>query len=379
MRAKEAAMKKILLLGGTGAMGVYLVPALAKRGCEVSVTSRASRASGETKFILGDAQNTSFLKQTLNDGSYDCVVDFMNYSTAHFKERASFLLENSSKYVFLSSYRVFAGCDAPITESSPRLLDACDDAQYLKTDEYGLAKARQENILRASPKKNWTIVRPAITFSLNRFQLCTLEANMLLFRAFAGLPVALPSEMLAKKAAITWAGDVADMIASIALEPASAGEDFNVCSSESQSWNDVAEVYKREIGLQITETSLDKYIWAVGGKYQVMYDRMFNRVMDNSKILKLMGTSQESLTPPLEGLSQELRKLGGKMPPTLKPNYAAHARMDKLTSVKTPLNGISLRNRLEYFSGTHPVAALPLRACKKALNIAKSKGLGVAN
>jgi nucleoside-diphosphate-sugar epimerase len=283
------------------------------------------------------------------------------------------LLESSKRYVFLSSYRVFAESKTPITESSPRLLDVCKDAAYLKTDEYALAKARQEDILRQSPKKRWTIVRPSITFSKSRFQLCTLEANTILYRAFSGFPVALPYVMLNKKAAITWAGDTAEMIAAIVLDPGACGEDYNVCSHAVQSWKDVSEAYKSEIGLKITETSLDKYIWAMGGKYQVLYDRMLDRVMDNSKILKLMGASPTSLANPLEGLRQELSRLGGKMPPQLSPIITANARMDKLTNAKTPLNGLSQAQKLVYFCAGNPLLALLLKVGKKILNAVNSK------
>jgi hypothetical protein len=101
--------------------------------------------------------------------------------------------------------------------------------------------------------------------------------------------------------------------------------------------------------------------------------------MDNSKILRLMGASPKSLASPLEGLSQELAKLGGKMPPNLKPSYAALAKMDKLTSTRSPLDGLSLRDKLEYFTAPYPIVTLPLKACKKALNIAKSKGLSLSH
>ena len=94
-----------------------------------------------------------------------------------FTKRYKLLLENTKHYIYLSSYRVYADEQHPITESAPRLLDVSDDKEMLETDTYALAKARQEDILSASSFKNWTAIRPAITFSKRRYQLVTMEAN----------------------------------------------------------------------------------------------------------------------------------------------------------------------------------------------------------
>lgn len=51
----------------------------------------------------------------------------------------------------------------------------CRDEDYIKTDEYALQKARQENILLGSKYKNWTIIRPYITYNKERLQLGVLE------------------------------------------------------------------------------------------------------------------------------------------------------------------------------------------------------------
>ena len=43
--------RKILLLGGTGAMGVYLVPELLRMGYQVYITSRSRHLSNERDVI----------------------------------------------------------------------------------------------------------------------------------------------------------------------------------------------------------------------------------------------------------------------------------------------------------------------------------------
>lgn len=143
----------------------------------------------------------------------------MVWSTAEFADRVEQCLNATGQYVFVSSYRVYA--DSPvIAEDSPRLLDVVDDSDYLKTDEYALAKARCENMLFESGKKNWTIVRPAVTYDgTGRFQLAVHESEVWLRRALNDIPVPLPDVICGKQGTMTWGGDVARMIALLIGNP----------------------------------------------------------------------------------------------------------------------------------------------------------------
>lgn len=186
------------------------------------------------------------------------------------------------------------------------------DAKYRKTDEYALTKARQEKLLRESGCGNYTIVRPSVTFSKLRFQLGTLEAGVLIHRMLQKRPVVFARDILKKQAAFSWAGDVAEMIECLILNPKALGEVFNVCSAEKQTWGDVAGYYREIAGLEIVPVDLKTYAKIAAGWYQIMYDRMVDRVMDNSKILGLMGKTQKDLHPVRETLAGELADIGGK-------------------------------------------------------------------
>lgn len=127
-------------------MGVYLLERLKQTEHEVYVTSRSGHPDeGNIHYIEGNAKDDDFLLPLLANG-YDCIIDFMVYSTFEFVDRYKQLLAAAKQYIFLSSYRVYAdnGLE-PITEESPLLLDVVKDAKYRKTDEYALTKARQEN------------------------------------------------------------------------------------------------------------------------------------------------------------------------------------------------------------------------------------------
>jgi nucleoside-diphosphate-sugar epimerase len=129
---------KILVLGGTGAMGVHLVKLLESNGDDVFVTSRSCRKSkGRVRYLRGDAHKRDFIKSILKE-EWDAIVDFMNYSTANFESNIDHLINASSHYIYLSSARVYADSQNPISEDSPRLLDVSQDTDYLTSDDQRL-------------------------------------------------------------------------------------------------------------------------------------------------------------------------------------------------------------------------------------------------
>lgn len=343
--------KKALLIGGTGAMGVYLAPELLRRGYSVDVTSRFDHVDSQKKIthLKGNALDVEFIARILRDKKYDVVVDFMTYTTDQFRERYELYLKATKQYIFLSSYRVFA--DTPvITELSPRLLDVCDDVEYLNTDEYALAKARQEDMLRSSKSTNWTIVRPAITYSKTRFQFGTLEANVFLWRATKGLPIAFPAPMLGKVTTMTWAGDVARLMSKLCLNERAYGEDFNVATAENHTWQEVLNIYKKNIDIELRKTTTEQYILAIGSnfsQYQVRYDRMFDRKIDNSKVLDVTGESQLDFTKLAEGLEAELNGFL-KQPKFGRIDYAKQARFDKLVGSQINLAELGAEDKSLY-------------------------------
>lgn len=307
--------KKALVLGGTGAMGVYLVPELASRGYEVRVVSLDDVTSDNPliTYTKADSKNIDYLKELLKE-KFDVIVDFMLYSTEQFRERYDILLGNTDHYILLSSYRIYDGSVIPITEAgTPRLLDVSENREFLATDDYSLTKARQEDILVSSGYKNWTIVRPAITYSKRRFQLVTLEAHLVVARAMKGLPVVLPKEARSVQATMSWAGDVAKLFAGLILNPAAYLERFTLATAEHNPWGTVAEYYKEIIGLECVWADTEDYLKIMGGsnsaRYQLVYDRLFDRVVDNSKVLRVAGVKQEDFMPLRQGLEKELTAL----------------------------------------------------------------------
>ena len=286
---------RILVLGGTGAMGIHVVDLLAQKGNDVYVTSRRTNSSeGNISYLKGDAKNLDFLTSLLND-KWGAIIDFMVYSTDEFGERYRLFLNATPHYLYFSSSRVYANSEKPITEESARLLDVCTDNEYLQTDEYALSKARQEDILRASGKANFTIIRPYITYSENRFQLGVLEKEEWLYRALKGKKIVFDMELMEKKTTLTYALDVANGIVSL-LEAKPIGDTFHITAPAAIRWKEVLVIYleilSQHLGYTPKVVLVDqhKFFKLKGSTYQIKYDRMFDREFNSNKISEYIDT-----------------------------------------------------------------------------------------
>ena len=279
---------KVLIFGGTGAMGGYLAELLVSRGTDVYVTTRQELSGEKTgiNYIRGNAHDIEFVRSVLDGGKYDAVIDFMNYSPAdNFQGRIDILTGGTGHYFFLSSSRVYADSQTPIQETSPRLLDVSTDKAYLKTDEYALKKAREEDALRNCMAKNWTIIRPYITYSNERMQLGVEEKEGWLYRALHGRPVVFSEDIAEHTTTLTWGHDVASGIAGLVCRAEAFGQTYHITGDEAVKWRDIAEIYK-EVFADVTGREM-RIVYIPKAPYdtkQVKYDRLYDRVFDNSKI-----------------------------------------------------------------------------------------------
>lgn len=327
-------MKKVLVLGATGAMATYLIPELLSGGyAVVGVSLDEIKSTDENlTYIRANAMDKDFLRGLLRS-DFDAIVDFMVYKRREiFKEYYDLFINSTKHYIFLSTYRIYAG-EYPIRENSLRLLEAEKPQDFVSFEEYSIYKAEEEDLIRESGRKNYTIVRPAITYSKRRFQLTTLEANVLVYRMKEGKTVVLPEGAMDCEATMSWAGDVAKMFSAIILNPKAYGETYTLSTSEHHTWREIAEMYVRIGGLKYITVPDSDFVAIVGGsiyaEQQLKYDRCFNRIVDNSKILALSGLSQSELMPLEEGLRAEYRALDGERLTKIGKNEQINRLMDE--------------------------------------------------
>lgn len=301
---------EVLILGGTGVMGSYLVNLLIDNKDSVYVTSRRDMNSKfeNLTYILGDAHDELFLDSVLSK-RWDVIVDFMYYSTPEFKFRSEKLLKNTKQYIYISSARVYAEYDGLIEETSPRLIDIIKDEKFLNSNEYSLKKARQEDILSNSKFKNWTIIRPYITYGDERLQLHTLEKEDWLFRALNNKSSTLSQEVNQKVTTLTHGYDVARGIFSLLGRTEAFGEAFHITHNDTILWSDVLEVYhdvlkEHNYDLKVKVKPLNHFYHWHRFRYQILNDRLYDRKFNNRKIEQFIDTS--TFINPRDGLRNSL-------------------------------------------------------------------------
>lgn len=348
---------KILVLGGTGAMGVPVVQILAERRNEVYVTTRRNKTSSikNVKFIRGDAHNLDFVKDLVRE-EFDTVIDFMVYPSSDFPKYCELYLKNTKQYMFLSSSRVYANSKGKkLTENSPRLLDVTIDEEYLKTDEYALAKAREEDFLRSSGYSNFTVIRPYITYYNNRLQLGIYEKETWLQRALDGKKIVFSNNIASKLTTLTYGYDVSLRIADLVGNEKALGQFYHITTEESIKWHDVLNCYldtlEEQFGKRPEVCMIDQCdpLFEKISHYQIHCDREYDRVFSNHKIQKDTEEKIEFIKV-REGLKRSLKEfLVGKRQFTYR-SWRAEAVFDRITGDRTSLLKIpTLKNKLKYF------------------------------
>lgn len=271
------------------------------------------------------------------------------------QERVELILTSTKQYFFLSSSRVYADSKERIIEASPRLLDICNDMEYLATGEYALAKAREENVLMSSSHKNWTIIRPYITYSNIRLQLGILEKEQWLYRALHGRSIIFSDEISNHFTSLTYGYDVSKTMVDLIGNEAALGECIHIVTSETIKWGNVLNIYQdviENVTQHRPKVFLTDYkcgiLKLLGKKYQYYYDRLYDRSFNSEKADRICN-KEISYCGVQEGLEKCLKEFieGNKKFQNINWKFEAYA--DRLCGERTKLKEIdSFKNKLKY-------------------------------
>lgn len=303
-------MKKALLIAGGGTLGTYVAEELLRLGHCVDVICLEDKSSDreELKYYKADA-TCEYLKELFRKNHYDGIVNFIHYPNYEdYIPYHEILSQSTEHLIFLSSYRVYADLQHPITEDAPQLIDVIkDDPLFMETEDYTLAKSRAERFLHNNPyPKNWTIVRPVISFSSRRLDINMISGHKVINAAAAGTPLQLPLEAKNLTAGLDWAGNSGKLIANLLFKKECIGEAYTISTAQDLTWNDVANIYTRLLNVRFEWVPAsyppNKWMWR--------YDRIYDRKIDNSKVLRATGLGREDFRSIEEGIKIELEKLG---------------------------------------------------------------------
>lgn len=308
--------KKVLLIAGGGTLGRYVSAELLKAGNRVDVICLENYSSDNENLQYYRANaDLEYLKDFLKDKRYDAIVNFIHYTSVEaYKPIHTLLSDKTDQLVFLSSYRVYADRQHPITETAPHLLDTVHDEDFLKNEDYAVPKSLCEKYIRDdSGTTNWTVVRPVISFSDKRYDIVTAHLpeemrDCILHKK----PIYLPIKVKDLTAGVDWAGNSGKLIAGLLFKKSALCEAFTVSSAQTFKWADIADMYTALCGIRFEWLEDNEYLEKIHAdklSYLLKYDRFFDRKIDNSKILKVTGLHPEDFVSVYDGIKIELSKI----------------------------------------------------------------------
>ena len=301
---------KALLIAGGGTLGSYTAEELLRLGHSVDVICLEDKVSDNERLRFFNMRVTlDYLKELLAENRYDGIVNFIHYPKYEdYIPYHELLSNNTDHLIFLSSYRTYADLEHPITETSPQLIDVIkDDPLFHEKEDYALAKSRAERFLRNNPyPKNWTIVRPVISFSDRRLDISMVSGHKVIEAKKAGEKVKLAAEARHLTAGIDWAGNSGKLIANLLFKKECIGEAYTISTAPNLTTEEIANIYTDILGVEFeyAPAFYDKDNW------QWKYDRAFDRAVDCTKVMKATGLTKSDFKTVREGIEIELRKLG---------------------------------------------------------------------
>ena len=308
--------KTALLIGGGGTLGTYTAKELLRLGYNVDIICPEEKKSNNEHLKFYQSYATDdFLNELFGKKRYDGIVNFIHYPDAEkYKPVHRLLTHNTEHLVFLSSYRVYADVEHPITENAPMLLDVSTDSEFISKENYAISKAKAEKFIREeSNTKNWTIVRPVISFSDKRLDIVTVNGHNVIDYEKEGKTIYLPENTKNLTAGLDWAGNSGKLIANLLFKEEALGQAFTISSAQNLKWGEIADIYTELIGTRFEWIDTDEWLshpeYIMNSYWAAIYDRFFDRKIDNSKVLKVTGLKKEDFVSIKDAIKIELEKI----------------------------------------------------------------------
>ena len=158
--ARRVRPLRVLILGGTRFIGVYMTELALKRGHSVTLFNRGEtnpQLFPKVEKLKGDRNGQL---DSLQGRKWDAVIDDSGFVPRHVGLSAALLAPNVRQYLFISSVSVYASFATPADEDSP--VGQLADASTEKVDEntYGPLKALCERAAAAAMPGRLSVLRP---------------------------------------------------------------------------------------------------------------------------------------------------------------------------------------------------------------------------
>lgn len=170
---REEKKLKILILGGTGQLGPFIVERAVANGHEMTLFNRGRSGPDlfpDLEHIEGDRYtDLSGLEKAVADGRrWDAVIDTFTYIPRTVTDAMDVLLPAMGQFVVVSTTSVYASSNEPGADEDAPLAQMTDEQEVAITHHrdvmpfYGAMKARVEKAAEARLPGRVTVIRPGL-------------------------------------------------------------------------------------------------------------------------------------------------------------------------------------------------------------------------
>ncbi|KAA9105648.1 NAD-dependent epimerase/dehydratase family protein [Microbacterium rhizomatis] len=288
--------RRILYIGGTGAISTSCVARSLARGDEVTVlnrgTGRRPIAEG-AESVIGDIREPRSVRDALGDREFDAVAEFTAFTPEHVRTDLDLFGGRTGQYVFISSASAYQKPPRrlPITESTP-----------LRNPfwQYARDKIACEDLLVAAYRERGlpiTIVRPSHTYDHTLFPNRGGWTDVVRLRA--GKPVVIHGDGTSLWT-LTHSDDFAVAFAALLANPLTIGEAFTITGDHVPTWNQIYSWLAEAAGaaspefVHIASETIARIDPDQGPS--LLGDKAHSAVFDNAKITALVPEFRTTIT-----------------------------------------------------------------------------------
>jgi nucleoside-diphosphate-sugar epimerase len=279
---------RVLFIGGTGIISSACSALALERGIDLHLLCRGKSHRGippGAKVLTGDIRDPASVKAALGNRSFDAVVDWIAFTTAHIEADLELFRGRCGQLVFISSASAYQTPPAslPVTESTP-----LDNPFW----QYSRDKiACEERLWRAYREEKYpvTIVRPSHTYDRTLIPLHGGWTN--LERMRAGKPIVIHGDGTSLWT-LTHHRDFAKGLVGLLGHSRALGDHFHITGDEALTWDEISRIMARAAGAPAPKLvhmpSETIAAWDPGWGASLLGDKTHSMVFDNTKVKRLV-------------------------------------------------------------------------------------------
>jgi nucleoside-diphosphate-sugar epimerase len=298
---------KVLFIGGTGNISTDCASLAVEKGIDLTILTRGqtgARFLGKIETISCDIRDRNAATEALRDRAFDSVVDFIGYLPEHVETDISLFRNRTRQYIFISSATVYEKPPSHylVTESVPLSNPFWQYAREKMACEERLNRAFREEGFPA------TIVRPSHTYGVTRIpSSLSIRDYTIIDRMKKRQKVVVHGDGQSLWV-LTHTTDFAKGLVGMLGKEESIGEHYHITSDEVLTWDQIYRELGKAAGVEPDLVHVPSEVIAhfdaeLGGN--LLGDKSFSVVFDNSKIKKLVPGFQATVTF-AEGLRRSL-------------------------------------------------------------------------